>query len=76
MGLRETILAEVKDQGLAEGRAEGHAEGFAEGQQEMVINMFRNGVAADEISKLTNIPLEKVKNYLRGMEEGIPSDHS
>lgn len=60
---------ECKRQGLQEGREEGlkegREEGRAEGREELIRTMFKNGMASEEISKMTNISIEKVEDILK-----------
>ncbi len=60
---------ECKRQGLQEGREEGREEGRkegrAEGQAELIRNMFKNGMSSEEISKMTNISIEKIEDILK-----------
>ena len=52
-----------------EGREEGRKEGREEGISMMIHNMSENGMAAETISQMTSIPLEKVREILN---EQIP----
>ena len=61
-------LAKGKAEGKAEGRAEGKAEGLAEGkaeaQAELLKALFASGMSAEQISSITQLPLEQVRRSL------------
>ncbi len=46
---------------MAEGLAEGKAEGLAEGKAEIARKMMDNGLAPEEIERLTGIPVSKIQ---------------
>ena len=45
-----------------EGRKEGIKEGIKEGQYNLIAAMLQNGVSAEHISEITNLPLQEIKN--------------
>ncbi|MBW4622960.1 MAG: Rpn family recombination-promoting nuclease/putative transposase [Cyanosarcina radialis HA8281-LM2] len=52
---------EGKAEGIAEGKAEGIAEGKAEERQEVALNLLREGIAIETISRVTGLSLEQVQ---------------
>ncbi len=40
------------------------AEGKAEGKKDLILSMFQNGIAMEQISKIANISIERVKEIL------------
>lgn len=59
-----TLLADAKMEGKAEGKAEGMAEGKAEAIAQLVKTMHANGVPPEQISALTQLPLDVVRSVL------------
>jgi len=65
-------LAEGREEGRAEGRAEGREEGLAEGREEgreegraqVVRKMAQNGMTAQQIAQITELPLATVSQML------------
>ena len=53
--------AEGLAEGLAEGRAEGRAEGLMEGKALIAKKMKEKGIALEEISQITEIPVSEIK---------------
>jgi len=53
-------LAEGRAEGLEEGRAEGKAEGKAEGRLELAQELVAKGLAPEEVSQLTGIPVARL----------------
>jgi len=53
-----------KAEGKAEGIAEGKAEGIAENRIENALNLYKNGVSLDIISKSLNMDIEELKSIL------------
>ena len=56
-----------KDEGIAEGRVKGKAEGKAEKEMEIIRTMLRKNRTAQEISELTDIPIEEVKKVQKSL---------
>ena len=58
-------LAQGKAEGLAQGKAEGLAQGKAEGKEEERLKNARGmkaiGIAPDQISQITGLPLETIE---------------
>ncbi len=50
-----------KAEGRAEGRAEGKAEGIKQGEAIILLSMLNKDMTCEEVSVLTDVPLEKVK---------------
>ena len=74
-GIEEGLLAGLakgRQEGLAKGRQEGRQEGLTEGlnkgltkgQAEIVKRMYARGRSLEEISGMTDLPLEKVKQLV------------
>jgi len=65
---REEGRAEGREEGLAEGREEGRAEGREEGREEgraqVVRKMAQNGMTAQQIAQITELPLATVSQML------------
>ena len=55
------ILMDARRDGREEGMKEGIKEGIKEGRYRLIISMLKNGVDADNISRMCDIPLEEVK---------------
>ena len=53
-----------REEGRAEGLAEGRAEGLAEGRAEIVRKMHSNGMTADQICAILEIPLLEIEKIL------------
>ncbi len=47
-----------------EWKAEGIVEGAKKEQANLVLNMFKNGITMEQISKIANISIERVKDIL------------
>ena len=56
--------AKGKAEGMAEGMAEGEARGKAQAQTELVKAMFENGLTADQISQITRLTVQSVRQVL------------
>ena len=58
----------IRQEGYKDGLAEGHASGLAEGrnerQNEMIINLYKNGISLDLISKSANLSIEEVQKII------------
>ena len=52
------------EKGKIQGKAEGIAEGEAKNRIENAINLYKNGVSLDIISKSLNMDIEELKNIL------------
>ena len=50
--------------GREEGREEGRAEGLAEGRAEIVRKMHSNGMTADQICAILEIPQQEIEKIL------------
>ena len=61
---REIGRAEGRAEGRVEGRAEGRAEGREIERATIVKRMLSSGMTAEQVSELTQIPIEQVKQYL------------
>ncbi len=59
-----TGIAKGKAEGKAEGRVEGKTEGINEERARNVLSMHGNGVSAEDISHLCNIPYEEVRDII------------
>ena len=46
------------------GRSEGLSQGLSQGRAEIILNMFHNNISVEDISKLTNIDIEKIKEII------------
>ena len=60
----EDKLEEGRREGLEEGRREGRQQGLREGRTEIVEKMYDDNLSMEQISSLTGIPLEEVKDIL------------
>ncbi len=64
--------AEGIEEGMQKGKALGIEEGIVEGakkeQANLVLNMFENGITMEQISKIANISIERVKKILSAQE--------
>ena len=56
---------EFEKRSIEKGKAEGIAEGEAKTKIENSINLYKNGVSLDIISKSLNMVIEELKNILR-----------
>ena len=69
---RNSIMYEetekAREKGLREGIEKGLEEGIKEGiensERAIINNMFQNNMTIDEISYMTNISIDKIRNYL------------
>jgi predicted transposase/invertase (TIGR01784 family) len=65
----ETLIDKVKEEGYEEGIEEGREKGLEEGIQKGVANVARNaykeGQSIEFISKITGLPIEKLKEILK-----------
>ncbi len=57
-----------KAEGIEEGKALGVEEGREKEQANLVLNMFENGISMEQISKIANISIERVKEILSAQE--------
>ena len=53
-----------KDEGIREGIEQGIEKGIAQNKREMVINMYKNNIDIDVISKISNLTIEEINSYL------------
>ena len=62
----ERSFAEKKgrSEGLSQGRREGRNEGKTETETMIILNMIKNNISIEDISKLTNIDIERVKEII------------
>ncbi len=64
--------AEGKAEGIVEGMQKGKALGVEEGREKeqanLVLNMFKNDISMEQISKIANISIERVKEILSAQE--------
>ena len=62
--IQNDVLSNARLEGLAEGRIEGRAEGRAEGMKqgryEIIAMMLKNGVAPEDIARMTGLPKEEI----------------
>ena len=65
---RNSIMYEetekAREKGLREGREKGLEEGIENSERAIINNMFQNNMTIDEISYMTNISIDKIRNYL------------
>ena len=54
-------LEEIKKMSEDKGKAEGKAEGIKQGEAFILLSMLNKGMTCEEVSVLTDVPLEKVK---------------
>ena len=59
-----SILGDAEAKGKAEGLAEGKTEGKAEAQTELIKAMFQNGLTAEQISQITRLTVQSVRQVL------------
>lgn len=57
----------IEEKGIEIGIDIGYEQGFEEGKVELISSMLRNGYEAELISKMTKIPLEKIKKISEDM---------
>ena len=55
---------EFEKRSIEKGKAEGIAEGEAKNRIENALNLYKNGVSLDIISKSLNMDIEELKNIL------------
>ncbi len=60
----ENFIEQAKALGRTEGFEKGQAVGFEKGQKIIVCSMFNNGMELSEISKMTEIPEEKLEKMV------------
>ena len=65
---RNSIMYEetekAREKGLREGIEKGLEEGIENSERAIINNMFQNNMTIDEISYMTNISIDKIRNYL------------
>lgn len=54
----------VKERGIEEGRKEGREEGREAAHTEIVINMYKSGLPAEQIAYLSALPICKVQRII------------
>lgn len=54
------VMKMFKKEAQEEGRAEGRAAGLQEGQRQLIDAMLKNGVSVEEVSRMTDLTVEKV----------------
>ena len=57
-------IEEGKKEGIEEGIEEGKKEGIEEGKLDVARNLFKKGFDVDEIAEVTEMPRNKLQNYL------------
>jgi predicted transposase/invertase (TIGR01784 family) len=62
----QSRLVHAKRKALAEGRAEGIEQGIKEGIEQTARNLLAMGMAVDDISRATELPVEKVRVLASG----------
>lgn len=65
----DDMKKQAKEEGIIEGKLEGKYEGILEVKKESTINLYKNGVSIEIISKSLNMSLDDVKDILN--KEGI-----
>ncbi len=55
---------EFEKRSIEKGKTEGKAEGIAENRIENALNLYKNGISLDIISKSLNMDIEELKNIL------------
>ncbi len=61
---RYMTLQYEMDRYVDDRKDEWKAEGKAEGKKDLILSMFQNGIAMEQISKIANISIERVKEIL------------
>ena len=73
MEVEKNVMNTAKLEGRAEGRAEGKIEGRLEGEQiakeKVAVQMFKDGLSIETISKYTGLSVEDIQNIL--LREGL-----
>jgi len=73
MEVEKNVMNTAKLEGRAEGRAEGKIEGRLEGEQiakeKVAVQMFKDGLPVETISKYTSLSAESIQNIL--LREGL-----
>ena len=67
-GMQEESRAEGRAEGLAQGMQKGMAKGKHETQENVVINMLKDGeLALDKIAKYSGLTLKRVKELAKAL---------
>ena len=61
---KQTAYLVGHDDGKEEGIKEGIKEGILENQKEVVLNMYKDNLDLETISKVTNLSLEKINEII------------
>ena len=73
MEVEKNVMNTAKLEGRAEGRAEGKIEGRLEGEQiakeKVAVQMFKDGLPLETISKYTGLSVESIQSLL--LREGL-----
>ena len=59
---RNSIIYEETEKAREKALKEGRKEGIEQGKKEIIIKMIENGISLEQISKLTNISIDELKN--------------
>ena len=65
--LNNSIIAEERD----DAKKEGFEQGIQKNQREVVINMYKDNLQIETISKYTNLSLEEIKNIINNSKDTL-----
>lgn len=66
----DTLYGKVYQEGKQEGKQEGLQQGELEGKEKAALNMLRKGMAAELISEITELPVERVAQLKQQLAAG------
>ncbi|MDR1532479.1 MAG: hypothetical protein LBS62_09955 [Clostridiales bacterium] len=64
-------IAEARVQGITKGRIQGIAEGRLQGITKIAVRMLEEGFSIEQISRVTNLPVEKIQKLHADMTAGL-----
>lgn len=67
--IRKTRLKGARQEGLEQGIKQGIEQGIEQGKREMIMPMYKDGVAIEKIAAYANITIEEVNNLLEFKED-------
>ena len=69
MSDKASSLAGAKEEGLQQGLQQGLYQGSIQGKLEIILNMAKNQLDEETISKLTGISLEEIKEMKKQIKD-------
>ena len=68
--MRESVIyQDIWEEAQAEGEAKGKAEGVQEGVRLVAVNLLNNGMALEEVARMTGLSLQEVELLLKRESE-------